>query len=338
MLQHSLFAPQTMQEFHTGSSSTWTHPTGTTGRIDYVAVSEDCRAEGLSTWVDHDIDLTVQKEDHACVRAKLPILVYSSNTKRRRKHHLDPTLNADISWSVDVHTHAAILQQRMRCAQKSAPVLRKQHLTQDTMKLIQAKRFHYKRLCQVRRAFRLGLLRQIFEGWRSSKCADMNIHPWIVQCDHAVALHLNAYTDLAPRVVQSVRADDQAFYENLAQEAGRADCQGPRHLWAAIRHVLPRWRHKRTSNLRCTGPTIEDKFAHYNKLEAGSPVEYEQLLAQCSQAQRERLPDAPLVLQLCDLPTRGQIETLMARQKDGKAPGLDSLALHFETMWNCHVR
>lgn len=323
LLQHSLLAPQTMPEFHRGTSSTWTHPAGTTGRIDYVVVSEDCRVEGLSTWVDHDIDLTVHKEDHVCVRATIPLLVYGSNKKRRRTSHHDSASPADISWSVDVHTHAAILQHRMQCAQKPAPVLRKQHLTHDTIQLIQAKRFHYKRLCQVRRALRLGLLRQMFEGWRLSRCDAVNVRPWIVQCDHAVAIHMSAYMDLAPRVVQAVRADDQIFYENLAQEAGRADCKGPRHLWAAIRHVLPKWKHKRTSNLRCTGPTIEDKFAHYNKLEAGLQVEYEHLLAHCNLAQRDRLHDAPLAIQLRDLPTRGHIELLMARQKEGKAPGLD---------------
>ena len=326
LLEHSLFLPQTLQACHSGPGQTWSHATGATARIDYIACPQVLRDEAIETWVDERIDLSLQREDHCCVRAQVPIAFHVS-TKPARKP-IQPA-QRDLQrphWDMDVHTHAATLQTWL--GQQVIPTshLRKRHLTSMTVKLIQAKRFHRHCLGKLRRHRRDAVLRHIFMSWRQHRCQHDDLGPWLRECDLQEARHLAAFMDLAPRTVEAVRHDDREFYEQLAARAGEASTKGSRHLWEAIRFALPRWRAKQRSNLRCVGPTVDEKAQHYNQLEAGEPTLFEQLLRQCWLAQQDAMVEAPLSMPLDAFPTRVQIEGVCAKLQVNKASGIDAVS------------
>ena len=211
---------------------------------------------------------------------------------------VDFDLSFDTVWSMDVHTHAAQLQHWIRQHNPTTRHWRKRHLTESTRQLVEAKRYHWKRCMEVRRHVRFGWMRLIFEVWRRPQILCSSLSAWVKQCDHTEAWHRWAFNDLAPRVVQAVRADDQDFYDKLAADTGIESSKGCRQMWRAVQHALPKWRSKRRSNLRCAGPSLEAQFQHYDALEAGHGVTYESLLAQCHEAQREDAEDIPLTMSL----------------------------------------
>eukprot|EP00435_Cladocopium_sp_Y103_P065310 s1878_g27.t1 len=324
MLDHSLYAPQTFQSCHVGQGHTWTHATGATARIDFIAVPQELPCSQISTWIAEDIDLSIQREDHACVCAQVALPFHRVRPDKSR--YLCRWLPATApTWCTDVHTHAATIQQWLRQQQQPRRLVRKQHLTDATVQLIFAKRYHRRRLAALRRHRRLALLRQLFDSWRAADVCSDQFGPWLRLCDRQEAWHLYVFQDLAPRVVQAVRQDDRDFYDELAATAGRASLSGARQLWSPLKPILPRWRSKLRANLRCIGPTIAEKIDHYNRLEAGTTTTYSLLLEQCCQHQRQAMQDAPLQIPLSVLPSRIVVEKHFAQLKVDKASGLDEV-------------
>lgn len=326
LLEQNLFLPQTLAACHSGPGCTWTHATGNEARLDYIACPQDLRDEAVETWIDERIDLTISREDHACVRAQVPLSFHAVHVVKHRKSQTSLPQLQWPEWKTDVHSHAAAIQLWMRHQQQIPKTLRKSHLTADTAKMIQAKQFHRHCLAKVRRHRRDALLRHIFESWRDDRTHHPNLHPWLCRCDVQEATHLQAFYDLAPRVVQAVRQDDAAFYESLAEQAGSESMKGSRQLWQAIKFTLPKWRAKQRSNLRCTGPTVEEKAAHYNQLEAGCTIPFDELLLSCWTHQQKNMYDAPLCVPMHELPTRATVEHLCATLKTNKAPGIDAIS------------
>lgn len=151
LIERHLFLPQTFIEHHCGEGNTWLHATGTRARLDYVACPQDIRTDLISTWVDEKIDLSLKKEDHRCVRASVPITYFVKTSPRKKPNATSwsPTLTP--RWTTDVHTHAVTLQHWLRQHQTPRRMMRKKHLTEDTVKLIEAKRHHWHCLTRVRR-------------------------------------------------------------------------------------------------------------------------------------------------------------------------------------------
>ena len=75
----------------------------------------------------------------------------------------------DVPWATDVHTHAARLQGWLRAGKPKGRKWRKAHLTPATKTLIEAKRHHWKRIGEIRRSVRRGLLQQMFQAWRTKQ-------------------------------------------------------------------------------------------------------------------------------------------------------------------------
>ena len=325
--EHGLFVPQTFAECHAGHGVTWTHPTGTSARLDFIAVSDDIDLAAVSSWVSSDVDLTLHRRDHACVCADISLAFHLVDKRPRdARWQKAPSTSLDVYWALDVHTHAARLQQWMHGWNPQRRHWRKRHMSETTKRLIDAKRFHWKRLQTIGQHQKRSLLRQLFAAWRHPCTEVPHCHSWLKECDMAVAWHQGSFAVLAPLVVQAVREDDRAFYENLAMHAGEESTKGCQVLWKTIQPLLPRWRSKRRVNLRACGPSLEEQFDHFDQLEAGHCLEYETLLQQCHAAQKEDADDIPVQIQLEALPSRTDIEVLGCRIKTTRAPGLDSVA------------
>eukprot|EP00435_Cladocopium_sp_Y103_P034474 s425_g8.t3 len=337
-----LFLPQTFEEFHSGDHVTWTHSSGHAARLDYIAVAQSLRHPSISTRIAN-VDLTLTKPDHCSVQIDIPIFCRTSTVKADMYPSCGkPVPVPQVPWGCDVHTHAARIQDWM---QSTAPPrrearLRKAHLQESTWRTIQCKRFHWTRIRQLRRLLRLATLCEIFTTWRCGRVHedDAVLRPWLRLTDRSLALHEWQHRRLCGQVAYHVRNDDRLFYEGLAdrQSAVAAD-EGLTGLWRHLRHVLPKSIKKRQSNIRCSGPHVDELTAHYCSLEAGREVVYSSLLEHCHSRQKAQLDDLPLLISLQDLPTRVEIEQVCKLAKKGRAPGLDGVqAEHLQLMRDAH--
>ena len=337
-----LFLPQTFEEHHSGDHETWTHSSGTTARLDYIAVDQALRQDGVRSSIA-SVDLTLHQADHLSVQATIPIQCKSVKHNRQllqpAQQNLEPPT---MWWDSDVHTHAAILQKWMQASQppRTKASCRKHHLQESTWLMIQAKRFHWNRLRQLRRALRQGILRELFQTWKYKRVHDnvASFRPWLRLTDQAIALHGWQYQRLCAVVTSAIRRDDHCFYDALAAEQGGvAADEGLTGLWRKIKHLLPKGIAKKKANIRCTGPQPDDLTAHYSQLEAGREIAYEDLLQQCAQRQSDAQADLLLQLQLSDLPTRVEVEQICKLAKRRKAPGLDGVqAEHLQALMSAH--
>eukprot|EP00435_Cladocopium_sp_Y103_P037818 s2577_g10.t1 len=331
LVDHHMFAPQTMAAYHSGPAATFVHSRGHEGRIDYVLLSQCLKHADLRTFVS-DIDLSLQRQDHRPVIAEVPVLVRVTSAKRRHVSVLRSSAPLDspglVPWHIDVHTHAAMLHQWLHRRQPQ-PLRwpRKQHLQDCTWHLIQQKSFHWKRIRQIRCAVRSGVLRCLFHGWRETVSSGSSFAapcflPWLKLADHTLAWHLSQHSRLVLPVLYAVRHDDRLYFQQFA--ARHSDESFP-NLWKSLKCLLPKATSKRQSNLRCIGPASSEIAQHFNTLEAGERVSYDALLSQCHHRQQDALKDAPLVVPLSQLPTRLDFEALCARIKPNRAPGMDGV-------------
>ena len=64
LLENSLFAPSTYQEYHEGDAHTWISPIGQLCCIDFVMVPQNWKSLSLTSKVQYDIDLALARHDH----------------------------------------------------------------------------------------------------------------------------------------------------------------------------------------------------------------------------------------------------------------------------------
>ena len=349
--QHELIAPQTFAEFHRGPHSTWTHAKGTEARLDYVILDQELVQQGLYTHVSDRIDLTTVKDDHQCVCAVVPWGIWdhasakggaSSKPEASSVEDIRQVTAPNISWQCNVHDHAAQIQQWLYSLQppKQAARKRKTHMTEDTWQQVCHKRYHWKRIRQLRFAYRSGMQNAIFRAWklcRSAQFETPSVAPWLTLIDHQTAQHWKAFTDLSHEVRTRVRADDKAYYEQIAAHtAAVAADEGVPGLWKAVKAILPKQRSKMKHSLRACGPDPQEISQHFQALEAGNEAPYDSLLSRCQAAQQESGAEIPLVVPLQDMPSRIDMEQVIMKQKARKAPGLDGVKSETLRQAACH--
>lgn len=157
------FVPQTFEQFHDGDHSTWRHAGGAMARIDYIVLDEELRESKIQTWVNNNIDITTKRDDHFCVCASVECTIWDceqniADAKRTSEEPAQAEGPPAISWSCNVHNHAAKLQDWLSAQQGpcSRAQPRKAHLQTETWELIRWKKYHWKRIRQIRSAMRKG--------------------------------------------------------------------------------------------------------------------------------------------------------------------------------------
>ena len=332
LLAQQCIAPQTFSKYHSGDHATWTHPKGTVARIDYLVIDAVLQHEELRTWVSEEVDLALTRQDHQCVMMDLPLRICvqdptgSTSTTGLAAPQDEQGEGPPIPWSLNVHDHAAHLQRKMKAKmckdEKVQP--RKAHLQPTTWAAIQWKKYCWQRCCQVRRTYRTAMLREMFNAWRIGQARSTFYGPWLRLIDTTYAWHLGQVLAWSAWTHAQVRHDDAAYYASFAEKttAALAD-EGLKGLWAAIKPVLPKQRTKRKQNIRCRGPTVNEIRDHFNELEAGTIIDYEELLMKCQQAQQMRAVESPICLEFSQIPSRIEMEQRILRQQVHRAPGLD---------------
>ena len=345
---HSMMLPATFGKYHSGQSWTWVHSNGVSkSRLDYIGVSAELSLNVIQTFIEPDVDLSIARTDHMATAmtltlsmedqqpAVVPRRSYDTVQLQARiqedilagsdQHWIKPIQKVD--WDVDVHDHAAILedgtQKVLRWFPTETRTPRKKHLTEPTWQLISAKKQLWKALCTTQRAYKRDLLYVLFRAWRKQPTVQVESLSWLCWREAFLMYH---YRRLCRMVTSEVRKDDTRFYEELAQRAGDAD--GNNHnssLWKAIKMVLPKQIRRRQNSTSCQTPSASDLHQHFDQLEAGEKIDYPSLLSICRAGQEEAKHEIPLQFELADLPTRLEVEKLCKKVHTQKSPGIDGI-------------
>ena len=183
-----LYLPATFQSLQVGDGHTFTHPSGSTSRKDYILVSDSIFPAVSSAYVDTDIDLAMAREDH-----KPAVVELSFAKKISVKHQVWPIpryhapaldqpavaaqlhqalrLIPNVPWEIDPDTHANYLSwQFLQCLQDVAPipkiVKRSSCISDPTWNLIQRNKDVRKKIRNARKVAKTCLIQCFFDIFR----------------------------------------------------------------------------------------------------------------------------------------------------------------------------
>ena len=347
LARHGLWIPATFAATHVGLGATWRHSRGQWYRNDYVCIPHEWQLSHCLSWVSDDIDVGLLKEDHRAAVVHLTCAIRPFGHSRRASstklqlEGFDPACLQDIpspAWSVDVHSHAAALQDALvdrlwPYQTRSALKPKRTTMTEGTWHLVLEKRSCRNRLHEQSRIQKLTLLQAWFSCWKHAMvdCSPTPVHAafddLLRQQDQLIALSYWQFRCLGLQVAKALRADDIQFYSSLL-----ADCTEFLHpgavkqLWGVVRRSLPKHQQRRMNTAPFQLEALEDQWLpHYERLEAGVATTPEGLIEDCIFQQALRRLDAPLHLNLLDLPCLSHLETAFRSVPPGKASGYDPL-------------
>ena len=337
--------PSTFEQCHVGESGTWYHPkTECWGRGDYIGLPGAWSLSTCTSYIPEDIDLSLAREDHRPLCAKLSwstSKLHGDAVRQARpfydldllRTHLqgdqrEQTLDAlagnigTMSWGIDVHTHTHHLQNNLRrwldrnyLKGRQKPQRR---MSEEAWEVVCEKRQARLALYTHRSMLRQRLLRGCFAAWRGQPMED--IYESAAEAT-TFACNLNTFRRLGCKVTAILRREDKRFFDQMAAETGAMDAPSKcKEFWARIKGALPRVRNKSKINPLAMEALDEQWVPHFSRLEAGRVVSREDLLNQCI----DRSP-ADYQCHLHELPTRCEIENTLRSLQAGKAPGPDGL-------------
>ena len=341
-----LWLPCTFDSCQHGPGGTWLHTNGTWLRGDFIGIPVQWNFTHCKAFVSDVIDVATLKEDHRAAIVQLegacPSGSYQHATSPLKLHDdqnslIDATDFLQIQrpeLSVDVHTHAYLLQQqiiqilgRRPCPRRRKP--RKTNMTEVTWNLVCEKRDWRNHLWEAQDLQRQTVLRLCFQSLKDPgmKHCSATMNRIIAQQDSLIAQALFQFRNLGRQVVKAMRADDVAFFRSLAQDAG--DFVQPhqaKELWKVIRRSLPKFQHRRMHTPPERLESLEDQWhPYFQHLEAGSFVSAPDLVSSCHRDQMANGSVQP-VCELCDVPSLQQIEEMFRCTQKGKSTGLDPIA------------
>lgn len=352
VLQNDLWLPSTFEDFHSGDGGTWYHSKSTTWvRGDFVGLPASWNLSSCQSWVMDDVDLALKRQDHRPVAARIKWTAVVKSAYDKSLRHINnmpdsATIMKDLTgeekvyshrqlhahlptcdWTMDVHTHTALLQQGLqrwagrRQRHRFRLPLRKA-MTESTWALVQEKRdlrksFFFRQGEQRRR-----LLRCIWGVWRHGT---LGCHEESKEEAHEAARALHRLQFLSSAVTRALRQDDQLYFSTLLANMGDpSEHSVTTSTWKAIKWALPKVRQKKRQSPLLLA-TLDDQWhGHFAALEAGEMMSNHQLLRQCDQRQRSRSRGGQVVLE--DLPTLVDVEVSLRRIEPHKAPGPDRIS------------
>ena len=190
LLQQRLLVPATFATMHQGDShSTYQAPGGDLcTRIDYVAVPQELNYQTVTSWVDLDVDPSIQRTDHLAAMCNCTFGVMTRPKKfvasptRWDSHHLQQQLQHEdvfhlhdelyfMPWHVDPHSSATWLTNNViralhGTARHRKHWQRKSHISTSTWDLVDAKKQHYEELRSLNRTRLYTILHACFHSWR----------------------------------------------------------------------------------------------------------------------------------------------------------------------------
>ena len=359
--QFDLFLPSTT-EAQQGPSSTWTSPSGTCSRLDYVVLSSSLRPSVCSAWTI-DLDACLRHLDHkaAAVQLRMPL---TAPTRSPTDPQMDVAPAHEAAWcralscvppqpwslSVDVHNDRLSRDFRgtaKRFRRQPGPRPRRSYVTAQTVQFLGLRK-HLRALIRDGSQQRdRAIIRLLFSSWRMATSSGsalgdcLLVHsrsqiPVICHADVAVALHWRAFSALAQCIRRQVRASKRAYLDELGKVFAQATTTGDIHqLHTALRSLVPSTaKKKRLGNgtavlqpdgLPFAGP--QDRAIgwshHFASIEGGRLLDWSAL--------RSRQAELLSAAKATEDPDLGHLPAILAWERSfrrlprGKAAGPDGL-------------
>eukprot|EP00435_Cladocopium_sp_Y103_P032590 s2690_g8.t1 len=342
-----LMLPATFANYQQGDGATWRHSSGSWSRIDYVGIPAAWTLDECSARICMDVDPSLCKEDH-----RVPVVHVRRSFRpfgkpsgvpsfKLRLTEVDPAAFDTVelpSWSVDVHSHAMMLQANMVDTLWGYRAARRPHKIRTTMsdqtwQLVCDKRHTRSTLSDLNRIHRRTFLSAWFSQWRH--CVHQVDHfplqvafdALLSQQDRLIAWHYHRFRDLGRQVCRALRADDVHFYADLLTDG--VPFLHPfdaKRLWNVVRRSLPKAVQRRLAPNPFQLERLEDQWSpHFQTLEFGQPTEPARLTQQCVVRQAIASLSAPDRIDLATIPSITQLETALRATQCDKATGYDPL-------------
>ena len=349
-----LWLPSTYENSQCGEGCTWTHSGGATHRLDYIGLPLAWQPLQVQAWVDKDIELALQKEDHRPAMVEITF-----DVKQQRQYHVTNSQkihllsgqqiaslaewNDRIPWHMDVHTHAALLQQYTcqeaqphRIVKEKAPL--KQTMTEQTWNLVLTKREARLQLHESRDMQKKTYLSCCFQLWQQavSPAQLVEYDKLIVEGDRQVAEAWGRFRSLSRTVLRATRQDDRNFYDDLLREPqDYLHHSKAKQLWKTVRRSLPKYRQRRMETHFAKLASLEDEWLpHLAELELGDPTTPETLI---SNLEERRSPKSCRTgpCSIHSLPSLMELEDAIRATQSGKSTGLDPMESDF---YKCNAK
>ena len=242
------WCPTTFSDCHTGTSDTWTHPSGATARIDFVGIPLYWKDFMVSTKVARDLKAGDSFFDHCPIWLQVQgIRKFEQAVSPFKPIRLKPDYqnchtiavireklqeHLQIDWSQDVHTHAHEMLSHIRlvtshAAKQSVKTLRrKSHLSDETWDLIAQKKSWRRDFFGWRDYIRTNLLRRAFDAWSGNPVLGAEYTDHVADFESATISGSIAYLKariLGKQVAKRIRQEDQDFFSEFAERLERFD-------------------------------------------------------------------------------------------------------------------
>ncbi len=244
------------------------------------------------------------------------------NTFLRGLHPLD--------WSLDVHSHAKIIQDNLEehlkaVAPPSRRPLRKV-MSEETWQLVLTKRDARARLADFKDTQRRLVLTACFHGWHSSPTTGTadRFSDLQRQLHRQIALELHTFRGLGRLVTAAIRKDDRDFYSQLAKEGADVfDHNSSKRFWTVVRRSLPKFRQRRMAPAPLRMEGLEEQWDEYfQDLEVGRKTSATELITDCHRHQLRQW-DRPTQILLEDLPSLQEVENEFRATTAYRSTGFD---------------
>eukprot|EP00435_Cladocopium_sp_Y103_P066207 s321_g28.t1 len=344
----NLWLPSTFH-CHTGPSGTWRHSSGQWLRNDFVGLPTQWAVQTCRSWTSEDIDVSLHHEDHC---AALVQFQFDAEPRGLHTKSIVPknwTTSADLSalrmapqpgYDVDVHSHAAMLQQQVLAClpeQPRGPVKLKYTMSEATWELVQSKRKWRNALHEAQVLQRQLLKQVIFTLWKASRAPiDLDFVPQfdhvLREQDRLIAHALHEFCSLGRIVTAAIRADDRLYFGRVLQEG--ADYLQPhqsRELWKVIKKALPKYQQRRQGVDPLRIMHLEDQWnPHFERLEAGRVTAPHDLVRA---AHTCPIPADVPSSYWKEIPSLFELEQVLRSNKIGRATGNDPIT---SALWHNH--
>ena len=341
---NDLLLPSTFEQFQVGPGGTWKHPNGSWLRNDFIGVPRSWQYDSLQAEVSLDIDVSLHHEDHRAVFVLLNTVANGEGiprvkpapklTREQFEHVQWGELQRPSDWTLDVHSHAHLLQQQLTdgCTpRKQIPMgPRKKCLSADTWQLVCEKRTARNLLHSLQQQQRRTLLMSVFDCWKKRQPSEQKeIMEWnnlLSALDRSIAECLYTFQQLGRLVTGAVRRDDKEFFSSLSATAAQfLDPADVKRFWATIRSAIPKYRQRRFLPDPMQVEQLEDAWYPYlEKLEAGCQVEAKDLVRNCHLFQQEH-GSAFDHCHLAELPSLYALEDVLRETQPNRSTGLDAI-------------
>ena len=344
LTDYSMWIPSTFDGIHSGNDYTWTHPNGSTSRIDFLAIPQLWKSQKISSKVNYALSANGLLHDHHAVELSIQghtTLNFSSTKSCGRKCHKidfeDPQAifklkqnlkrTPSFAWDLDVHRHYEGLNRYIWKTSKKLTTKdskpRKDYLSPETWNLVLDKKLAKQEVFAQQKILRHELLTVIFAAWKFQGNVPFGLQD-VKEARKELAIREHDFKQKSYLAQRSIRNEDEVFFAQFAANLTQADNpQKQRELWRELQRYLPKNQERKRQLAAHKFALLADQWPEYLcELEAGylaTPLKiYERCLARQNSLQ-------PVLPTLEELPTMLQVEQSLLATKCRKSGGLDGI-------------